>query len=267
MNPGFENLKELLKEFVANVQSMNLDGKAARAAAEGAKAGVERAKAEFSKQTIEEFAATIYKSITDDRLSESVSQAVRGVDVDQLRASLEASVNVLKDEDKAREIATQIKKIVAQIDPSKVEDFLREQMETLPMQQKMAMAILVVVLPEKLAEVKAKSVDELAVMLTNIADQLPIDDIVAQIYAANQAVTPERVSVATTKAVAGLPAPKALADLFHGIADAAVKQLDRVVTDDNTRPSLQEFAKDVQAVIDESKNGKGKGGISKKKFG
>jgi broad-specificity NMP kinase len=267
MNPGFENLKELLKEFADNVKSMNLDGKAARTMAEGAKAGVERAKAEFSKQAIEDVASLLYKSITDDRLSESLSQAVRGVDVDQLRASLEASVNVLKDEEKARQVAAQIKKIVENVDPNKIEEFLREQMETLPLQQKMAMAVLVVVLPEKLAEIKAKSVEELAGMLTNLADQLPIDDLVAQIYAANQAVTPERVSVATTKVVAGLPAPKALAELFHGIADAAVKQLDRVITDDNTRPSAEEFAKDVQAAIDQAKGNGGKGGISKKKFG
>lgn len=276
-NPGFENLKALIEEFISNAQSMDLKGRVSRAVAAGASHGLQRAQQEFPADQLKDFVNGIYNMVADQRIADNIALAARSIDVDGLNAQIEGMLESLKDEDTAAKLAKPLSDLLSRTDFNDLKSKIEESgaFDNMhPMQRLIAQQIVGGLLSQ-LEGSKNLSPEDMAKKIQSFAENVSADQISMAVYAGLQNITPERVSLVTNKAVGSLPPAASISDLFHGVTGAAIKQLDRIATQSEEKANMNEFSEDVRAAIAAAKNGSpaapkkpgGNGGLKpKRKF-
>ena len=106
-------------------------------------------------------------------------------------------------------------------------------------------------LAAQLAEIEDAPAEEVAAVLRDKITAIPTDAIAMQLYIVTQSVTPERVMGLTHKATGQMPSPTTVSGVFSGVANAALKQLNRAAdpAKADAPASLDEFRRDAMDVV------------------
>ena len=253
-NPGFDILKEAFKKFASKYDGADLAGRGVRIAAAGGKALVDSAQQEFPKAFINQVAKDIYNLLTSQEVADGISTSVRSFDEEKVKEIVDQLVASLKDPETSLKIAKHLKTLLDKtsgVDLESQIDGLLD-MADIPMNGKMIFLAVFGQIKPIIDEMKNASDEEVAAKLAELADMIPSDAIAAQVANLTREVTPERVSKQAHDFVGQFPSPQAIADIVHGVGDAASKNLDRitkVATASEVPAILQDFLKNAGDLI------------------
>jgi hypothetical protein len=222
---GLRKIAEAFKAF--SQQHLNEDAamRAVRSAAAGGRAAVVRAKQEFPKDWVEKTAEGVYQVLAGEAVSDGLSQTVRSFDEEKVKGMLDHFITRMKNDDTALKMARTIKYALDKAPDGKLDDvFDQLTMGRDPREQMMFRMVLGMLKP-RIEEIRNSSEQEIAEKIKALADTIPTEAIALQVAALTREVTPERVQDKADEAVHKLPRPTAVADIAHGVGDAAIKSL------------------------------------------
>lgn len=122
-----------------------------------------------------------------------------------------------------------------------------DNLATMPVWQQSLMKGLV----KKLKDVEDAPVEEVAEFIRDTVSAIPTEVLAMQAYAISQSVTPERVMGITHSQIGKMPSPASISSVFTGVANAALKQLNRAAdpAKADAPASVAEFSRDVADVL------------------
>ena len=253
-NPGFRLLKQAFDKFAAKYDGGDMAARVVRSVAAGGKAAVDHGMQEFPKTFVSQMAKDFYNLLSSQDVSDGISSAVRSFDEEKVKEMVDGMIANLKDRDRALEIAKQVKEALKKASATDIEAQLDGilQMSNVPLEMRMLFMAFFDQAKPIIDGMKHDSEEEIADKIMELADQIPADMIAAQVAAMTREVTPERVSKQAHDIVGAMPSPQAVADIVHGIGEAASEHFDRaarISSPSEVADIARDFAQNASGIV------------------
>jgi hypothetical protein len=246
--PGFDFLKKTVEDFVdRNVNGADLTGRAVRTAATGAKATVDKAVEEFPADFIKGFFTDLYETVASQDVADGLSMAVRSMDEQQIKETLDILIADLKKDEIAGKVADTVKDLLSKYPTEEIEAAFDQFISGRSYGEQMIAKMFFQQVKPVIDEMRDMSAEDLIGRIQELADTIPTDALAAQVGAMTREFTPERISKQTHDLVGKLPSPATVSGIFHDVAAAASSKLDGIAQSgslDDAKALLSDFARE-----------------------
>ncbi len=226
-NPGFKHLKKAFEKFAAKHSADDITVRLIRSAGAGSKATVDQAMQEFPKKFVNQTAKDIYSLLTSQEVADGISIEVRSFDEAKIKSMIDSAVDAMKDRDTMLKFVRQIKQSIDRVPGGDLTTQLEGLASLIPGGNMIGPFIGILIKPI-INDIQNGNEDDAVDQIMALADQIPGDMLAEKAANFTQQVTPERVSKGMHGIVGKLPSPKAVADILHGVGEAASKNMERV---------------------------------------
>jgi uncharacterized membrane protein YheB (UPF0754 family) len=254
-NPDFKGIIDAFSKFASAHGGDDIAGRITRALASGGKAAVDKSLEEFPKTFITRTAKDFYALISSQEIADSLSSSVTSFDEEKVKEAVDNLADRLKDPEVALQVAKQVKEILSKTSTDDIEAALDGLTDKLPADKRMMVIFTLAQAKPLIDSMRTASDEEVAEIISSIADNLPSDLIALQLGALTREVTPERISKHTQDAVDKLPSPKALGDIVHGIGKSASEHLEsasKSATPGDAANILKQFITNIGADVSDT---------------
>lgn len=234
--------RELFNRVAGQVDGQDLAARAVRAVGAGAKAVAERGLQEFSHDFIKGSVEGAYASLISDELAENISMNIRSFDEGKIKDLLDTVVEKMKEDETAAMMAKQMKEILKKADNDQIEGMIDHLIPADRFNERMIFkTFFMLQAGPALDEMRNMEEAEIAEKIQELADVIPTDILAQQVGAFTREITPERIVEQAHGVVGKLPSGAAVADIVHGVGNAAIKHFDAVARSRSLQDAANAF--------------------------
>ena len=238
---GFDFLRDAFKKIAGQLDGQDLTGRVVRAAGAGAKSAAERGMKEFPHDFIKNTIDNAYAGLVSSELAEGISRSIRSFDEQKIQEVLDKVVQSMKEDRNAAALAKQLKEVLKQADNDQLEAAIEQLIPEDRFSERMIFKALFMQARPILDDMRTMDEAQLAETIKELADTIPTDVLAMQVGALTREFTPERILDQAQAAVGKLPSGGAIADIVHGVGNAAIKNFDAVAKSRNLQDAANAF--------------------------